>query len=138
MKNYKIAVLAGDGIGPEVMVQALKVLTVVSDKFGFSIQHTEALIGGAAIDATGAALPEATLTLCKNSDAIYLAQWVALSGPACHRLSSQSAPLYCHCVKPLICFVTYALARFIRLLPSYRRCTPKSAVRAWIFYVCVN
>ena len=70
MKNYKIAVLAGDGIGPEVMVQALKVLAVVSDKFGFSIQHTEALIGGAAIDATGVALPEATLDLCKNSDAI--------------------------------------------------------------------
>ncbi len=70
MKNYKIAVLAGDGIGPEVMVQALKVLAVVSDKFGFSIQSTEALIGGAAIDATGAALPEATLDLCKNSDAI--------------------------------------------------------------------
>lgn len=70
MKNYKIAVLAGDGIGPEVMAQALKVLAVVSDKFGFSIQSTEALIGGAAIDATGAALPEATLDLCKNSDAI--------------------------------------------------------------------
>ncbi|WP_233009245.1 3-isopropylmalate dehydrogenase [Rheinheimera faecalis] len=70
MKHYKIAVLAGDGIGPEVMAQALKVLAVVSDKFGFSIQSTEALIGGAAIDATGVALPEATLDLCKNSDAI--------------------------------------------------------------------
>ena len=62
--------MAGDGIGPEVMAQALKVLTVVSDKFGFSIQHTEALIGGAAIDATGVALPEQTLELCKSSDAI--------------------------------------------------------------------
>jgi 3-isopropylmalate dehydrogenase len=70
MKNYKIAVLAGDGIGPEVMVQALKVLDVVSAKFNFSMQSTEALIGGAAIDATGVALPEETLALCKNSDAI--------------------------------------------------------------------
>ncbi|WP_346015661.1 3-isopropylmalate dehydrogenase [Rheinheimera sp. 1928-s] len=70
MKNYKIAVLAGDGIGPEVMVQALKVLDVVSAKFNFSFQSTEALIGGAAIDATGVALPEATLNLCKSSDAI--------------------------------------------------------------------
>jgi 3-isopropylmalate dehydrogenase len=70
MKHYKIAVLAGDGIGPEVMAQALKVLQVVATKFNFSIQSTEALIGGAAIDATGVALPDDTLTLCKNSDAI--------------------------------------------------------------------
>ena len=50
MKTYNIAVLAGDGIGPEVMQQALKVLDVVSNKFGFAIQTEAALVGGAAID----------------------------------------------------------------------------------------
>lgn len=70
MKTYKIAVLAGDGIGPEVMQQALKVLEVVSDKFSFAIQTEAALVGGAAIDEHGEALPESTLALCKRSDAI--------------------------------------------------------------------
>ena len=69
-KHYNIAVLAGDGIGPEVMAEAEKVLQVVADKFQFDISLTPALVGGAAIDATGEPLPESTLALCKNSDAI--------------------------------------------------------------------
>nr|WP_031570011.1 3-isopropylmalate dehydrogenase [Rheinheimera texasensis] len=70
MKTYNIAVLAGDGIGPEVMAEALKVLDAVSEKFGFAIKTQSALVGGAAIDAHGEALPAATLDLCKQSDAI--------------------------------------------------------------------
>jgi 3-isopropylmalate dehydrogenase len=70
MKTYNIAVLAGDGIGPEVMAEALKVLDAVSQKFGFAINTQSALVGGAAIDAHGEALPAATLDLCKQSDAI--------------------------------------------------------------------
>lgn len=70
MKTYNIAVLAGDGIGPEVMAEALKVLDAVSQKFGFAINPQSALVGGAAIDAHGEALPAATLDLCKQSDAI--------------------------------------------------------------------
>ena len=69
-KHYKEAVLAGDGMGPEVMAEAIKVLNVVAEKFQFSLSLTEALVGGAAIDATGEPLPAATLALCKNSDAI--------------------------------------------------------------------
>ena len=60
-KHYKIAVLAGDGIGPEVMAEAEKVLQVVADKFQFDLTLTPALVGGAAIDATGEPLPAATL-----------------------------------------------------------------------------
>jgi 3-isopropylmalate dehydrogenase len=69
-KNFKIAALAGDGIGPEVMREAIKVLRVAEKKFGFIVQITEAPVGWAGIDAAGKALPDATLALCKNSDSI--------------------------------------------------------------------
>lgn len=70
MKNFNIAALAGDGIGPEVMREAIKVLRVAEKKFGFTLQITEAPVGWAGIDATGRALPDATFELCKKSDAI--------------------------------------------------------------------
>ncbi len=66
----KIAVLAGDGIGPEVMAEAIKVLDVAQKKFNFSLVYDEALVGGAAIDSHGEALPPATLALCRASEAI--------------------------------------------------------------------
>jgi 3-isopropylmalate dehydrogenase len=69
-KTLKIAALAGDGIGPEVMREAFKVLRVTEKKFGFNCEITEAPVGWAGIDAAGKALPDATLALCKKSDAI--------------------------------------------------------------------
>jgi 3-isopropylmalate dehydrogenase len=69
-KNFKIAALAGDGIGPEVMREAIKVLRATERKFGFTLQITEAPVGWAGIDAAGKALPDATLALCKASDSI--------------------------------------------------------------------
>jgi 3-isopropylmalate dehydrogenase len=69
-KNYKIAALAGDGIGPEVMREAIKVLRAVEKKFSLGFQITEAPVGWAGIDAAGKALPDATLALCKQSDSI--------------------------------------------------------------------
>ena len=70
MKTFKIAALAGDGIGPEVMREAIKVLRVAQKKFGFTLNITEAPVGWAGIDAAGKALPDATLDLCKKSDSI--------------------------------------------------------------------
>ena len=70
LKTFKIAALAGDGIGPEVMREAIKVLRAAEKKFGFTLQITEAPVGWAGIDAAGKALPDDTLALCKNSDAI--------------------------------------------------------------------
>ncbi len=67
---YKIAALAGDGIGPEVMREAIGVLRAAGRKFDFSAQITEAPVGWAGIDASGKALPDATLALCRVSDAI--------------------------------------------------------------------
>jgi 3-isopropylmalate dehydrogenase len=66
----KIAALAGDGIGPEVMREALRVLRAIERRFGLQFQVTEAPVGWAGIDAAGKALPEATLELCRESDAI--------------------------------------------------------------------
>src|SRR4029450_2252066 len=69
-KTFKIAALAGDGIGPEVMREAIKVLRAVEKRFSATFQITEAPVGWAGIDAAGKALPDATLGLCKQSDAI--------------------------------------------------------------------
>jgi 3-isopropylmalate dehydrogenase len=73
-----IAVLAGDGIGTEVTDEAVRVLASVANKFGHAFQFEPALLGGIAIDATGEALPEATLTLCRRADAVLLG---AVGGP---------------------------------------------------------
>jgi 3-isopropylmalate dehydrogenase len=70
MKTFNIAVLAGDGIGPEVMREAIKVLRATGKKFSFALNLTEAPVGWAGIDAAGKALPDTTLALCRQSDAI--------------------------------------------------------------------
>jgi 3-isopropylmalate dehydrogenase len=69
-ERLKIAVLAGDGIGPEVMVEARKVLDAVAAVDGLSFEFGEWLVGGAAIDATGHPLPPETLAACEAADAI--------------------------------------------------------------------
>jgi 3-isopropylmalate dehydrogenase len=76
--NYRIAVLAGDGIGPEVVAEGLKALDAVGERFGHEFTTEEGMIGGRAIDEAGTALPEATITLCQNSDAVLLG---AVGGP---------------------------------------------------------
>jgi 3-isopropylmalate dehydrogenase len=68
--KFKIAVLPGDGIGPEVLAEGVKVLEAVGRKFGHSFKTTNALIGGVAIAAEGTALSEETVKMCKKQDAI--------------------------------------------------------------------
>ncbi|MBM3902630.1 MAG: 3-isopropylmalate dehydrogenase [Verrucomicrobia bacterium] len=68
--RLNVAALAGDGIGPEVMREAIRVLRAVEKRFQLSFQITEAPVGWAGIDAAGKALPDATLQLCRESDAI--------------------------------------------------------------------
>lgn len=72
MRNLKIAVLPGDGIGAEVIKQALKVLNKTGEKFDFSLEYCYADIGGIAIDKTGEPLPEKTLFVCRSSDAVLM------------------------------------------------------------------
>ncbi len=69
-QSFKIAALAGDGIGPEVMAEAIKVLRAVEKKFDVGFTIDEAPVGWAGIDAAGKALPDDTFELCKGSDAI--------------------------------------------------------------------
>ncbi len=73
MVEAQIMLLPGDGIGPEVLAEAVKVLDSAAAKYGHTFVYQEGLIGGAAIDVTGSALPEETLTRCKQSDAVLLA-----------------------------------------------------------------
>ena len=68
--NLKIALLPGDGIGPEVMQQAVKVLDAIAEKYEHTFTFEKALVGAIAIDKTGNPLPEETLEICKNSDAV--------------------------------------------------------------------
>jgi 3-isopropylmalate dehydrogenase len=72
-QNYRITLLPGDGIGPEIMAVAVDVLKVVGKQLDLSFEFTEALLGGAAIDATSSPLPDETLLTCRNSDAVLLA-----------------------------------------------------------------
>jgi len=69
-KNYHIAVLPGDGIGPEVMTQALKVLEAVRTRFAMKISTSHYDVGGIAIDNHGTPLPKATVEGCENADAV--------------------------------------------------------------------
>ncbi len=70
--DYKITVLPGDGIGPEVVAQALKLIPVIEQKEKVSFSFEEGLIGASAIDQTGTALPDDTIEKCKTSDAVLL------------------------------------------------------------------
>ncbi|MBI4781911.1 MAG: 3-isopropylmalate dehydrogenase [Oscillatoriophycideae cyanobacterium NC_groundwater_1537_Pr4_S-0.65um_50_18] len=72
-KHYRITLLPGDGIGPEIMEVTVAVLKRVGEQLDLQFSFKEALIGGAAIDATGDPLPAETLEICKDSDAVLLA-----------------------------------------------------------------
>lgn len=88
-KTFKIAVLAGDGIGPEVMTEALRVLGAVEAKFGLKFVFTEARVGGIAIDVDGKALPEETIRVCEASDAILFG---SVGGPKWESLPPNEQP----------------------------------------------
>ncbi len=83
--EYKLAVIPGDGIGPDVVEQTLLVLDKVGEKFGHTFHYQKVLAGGCAIDATGGCLPQETIDVCKASDAVLLGavggwKWDTLPG----------------------------------------------------------
>jgi len=89
MQRFKIAVLKGDGIGPEIVEATLRVLKKVEELYGVSFEFEEGLIGGIAIDEKGTPLPDDTLELCKNSDAVLLG---AVGGPKWDNLPTDKRP----------------------------------------------
>lgn len=87
--NYNIAVVKGDGIGPEVVTEAIKVLDKVGEKFGHQFNYNYVLAGGCAIDETGQCLPQATIEACKASDAVLLG---AVGGPKWDNVPGDQRP----------------------------------------------
>lgn len=88
-RSFSIAVLPGDGIGPEVMAEALKVLDAVEKKFGVTFARTHAHVGGAGIDNEGKALPETTVDTCRAADAILFG---SVGGPKWEFLPPEEQP----------------------------------------------
>ncbi len=87
--KMRICLLAGDGIGPEITEQSLRVLETISGRFGHELEVTDALIGGAAIEATGTPLPEDTIAACKAVHAVLLG---AVGGPQWDHLVGADRP----------------------------------------------
>lgn len=104
-----ICLLPGDGIGPEILAQGEDCLKAVAKKFGHDFIFTEALIGGAAIDATGNPLPQETIDKCKDSDAVYFG---AVGGPKWDSLPLDSRP------EQGILGIRRALSLFANLRPA--------------------
>lgn len=89
MGNYNITVLKGDGIGPDIVAEAMNVLEAVGKKYNHKFNFNEKLVGGAALDACGVPLPDDTLEACKNCDSILLG---AVGGPKWDNLPSNMRP----------------------------------------------
>jgi 3-isopropylmalate dehydrogenase len=87
--SHRITLLAGDGIGPEILSVARQLLDAVATRHGFSLHYDEQPMGGAAIDATGVPLPESTLEACRASDAVLLA---AIGSPQYDTLPREQRP----------------------------------------------
>ncbi|MBQ2679327.1 MAG: 3-isopropylmalate dehydrogenase [Firmicutes bacterium] len=87
--KYNIAVVKGDGIGPEIVNEAMKVLDKIGEKFGHEFVYNEVLAGGCAIDATGMPLPQETVDACLASDSVLLG---AVGGPKWDNLPGDKRP----------------------------------------------
>ncbi len=88
-KRFKVAVLSGDGIGPEVMAVTLPILEATGKKFHFNVELHEALVGGIAIDQKGKALPEETIQICRSCEAILFG---SVGGPKWESLPPNEQP----------------------------------------------
>ncbi len=117
---YNIACVSGDGVGPEIIAAAKKTLTAVGEKFGFDMTFHEAIMGGAAIDLYGEPMPEKSLALCKNSDAVLLG---AVGGPKWDYCTPRPESALLGLRKALN---LYANFRKVRLYPVLKNASPLS------------
>ena len=124
MKTHSIAVLPGDGIGPEVMAQAIKVLKQVERQFGFKLKMTFADVGGIAIDNHGTALPEGTLAACEQADAVLFG---SVGGPKWQDLPANEQPERGSLLPLRKHFGLFCNMRPARLLPSLASASPLRA-----------
>jgi len=117
----KIALLPGDGIGPEIMQAAVGILESVAKAAGHVFDCRQAAVGGAAIDACGCALPEGTLRLCEESDAILFG---SIGGPKWEYLPPNEQPERAALLRLRKHFSFYANLRPITILPALRSLSP--------------
>ncbi len=125
-QEYRIAVLPGDGIGPEVMAEALKVLDTLAETFGFSYRRDEGLIGGAALDSKGHPLPEETVETCLSSDAVLLG---SVGGPKWDNFEPALRPERGGLLAIRKRLELYANLRPVKLLPELAGLSPLKSDR---------
>ena len=137
MKTLKFAVLPGDGIGPEVMGVALDVLKITGEKFDFTLDYTEADIGGIAIDNHGTAFPESTKAICEDSDAILFG---SVGGPKWESLPPSEQPERAALLPIRKAFSLYANVRPGLLYPQLIAASPLKEARIpeGIDIVCIR
>ena len=105
--KLKIAVLPGDGIGPEVMKQSLAVLNAIAEKCGHEFEYEEAICGAHAIDEVGDPFPEETFQTCMRADAVLFAAVGDLITTLRQRFDQNKA--YSPCVRSWVCLQTFVL-----------------------------
>ena len=134
---FKIAVLPGDGIGPEVMEEALKVLDAVQEKFSLGLSCTSADVGGIAIDRQGRALPDDTLALCEASDAILFG---SVGGPPWETLPPEKQPERAALLPLRKHFNLFCNFRPAKVFPALASASPlhPDIVRAGFDILCVR
>ncbi|WP_448383216.1 3-isopropylmalate dehydrogenase [Desulfosoma sp.] len=133
----KIAVLAGDGIGPEVMAEALKALRKVEQEFGVPMEFVEADVGGCAIDKHGHALPPHTLDLCRKSDAILFG---SVGGPKWESLPPAQQPERAALLPLRKVFDLFCNLRPARVFPALASASPlrPDIVRGGFDILCIR
>lgn len=124
--GYKIAVLPGDGIGPEVMQAAETVLAAVSRKYEIEFEYEEGLIGGAALDACDTPLPAETLKICRRSDAVLLG---SVGGPKWDSLPPEKRPERGGLLALRQQLKLYANLRPVRVYPEIAHLSPLNSRR---------
>jgi len=136
-EKFRVAVLAGDGIGPEVMVEALAVLDVVGKKFGIGFDFTERPVGGAGIDQCGKALPAETLETCEKSQAILFG---SVGGPKWESLPPAEQPERAALLPLRKHFGLFANLRPAVCLPELAHASPlrREAVEGGFDVLCVR
>ncbi|QTH65071.1 3-isopropylmalate dehydrogenase [Psychrosphaera ytuae] len=122
--NYKIAVLAGDGIGPEVMAACLEVLDACQQRFDFQLEYQHGDVGGCAIDNTGSPLPKQTLEICQQAHAILFG---SVGGPKWEHLPPDQQPERGSLLPLRKHFGLFCNMRPARLVPSLQCACPLRA-----------